>query len=125
MPIRPLANLLYRHKRSHAIIGREDALRSWRSMSSAEPSAACRVGGIFEGLGCAVAVGSHAQHASRGYPEWRTRRGLQVHRGRGAGIGDITIVLQPSRTTFAAFPGRFLVRDGTAIQASRSATTTR
>ena len=113
--IRPLANLLYRHK---------DPTRNWREdptqlTTDVERRTVCglRVGGVFEGL-ASLGPASHAQHASRGYPEWHSK-GLKciIEDGR---IGDITIFLRPTRP-FAPFPGRFL-RNGTAITLAAATT---
>ena len=113
--LRPLANLLYRRK---------DPTRGFL----ADPArlavdvtrctvAGAAVGGPFGALD-PLGPSDHAGRAAQGYPEWR-KLGLHciIEHGR---IGDISVVLRPSRA-FRAYAGPFL-SNGTPVALSHATT---
>lgn len=113
--LRPLANLVYRRK---------DPTRDWREDPTqwtvdVRKCAVCGtpVGHPFSGL-APLGPSEDARQAARGYPEWRSKGVFCIiEHGR---IGDITIVLRPSKV-FQPFPGRFFA-DGQSIQLSGATT---
>jgi hypothetical protein len=114
--IRPLSNLLYRSR---------DPTRQWREDATrwVVDVRRCTVCGTPVGEGFAglspLGPSEDARQAARGYPEWRSKGVFCIiEHGR---IGDITVVLRPSRM-FKPFPGKFL-RDGQPIDLSNATTT--